>query len=99
MQSPKTQKEAQRLTGRIAALTRFISRAGDPSLPFFKSIKRATKIEDLWAELDIDHRSPALSYPQAHAQVEVMNRVIFKAVKIRLQQEGGSWYQELPPVL
>ncbi|GAA0172733.1 hypothetical protein LIER_26501 [Lithospermum erythrorhizon] len=28
MQSPKTQKEAQRLTRRIAALTRFISRVG-----------------------------------------------------------------------
>ncbi|GAA0158743.1 hypothetical protein LIER_15690 [Lithospermum erythrorhizon] len=34
------EKEAQRLTGRITALTRFISRAGDWSLPFFKAIKR-----------------------------------------------------------
>ncbi|GAA0173073.1 hypothetical protein LIER_26766 [Lithospermum erythrorhizon] len=40
MESPKTQKEAQRLTGRIAALTRFISQAKDRSLPFFKATKK-----------------------------------------------------------
>ncbi|GAA0142388.1 hypothetical protein LIER_03296 [Lithospermum erythrorhizon] len=40
MQIPRTQKEVQRLTGRIAALIRFISRAGDRMLPFFKAIKK-----------------------------------------------------------
>ncbi|GAA0144510.1 hypothetical protein LIER_35950 [Lithospermum erythrorhizon] len=42
---PRTQKEAQRLTGRIIALTRFISNAGDRSLPFFKDIKKGKKFE------------------------------------------------------
>ncbi|GAA0170687.1 hypothetical protein LIER_41005 [Lithospermum erythrorhizon] len=45
MQSPQTQKEVQRLIGRIAALTRFISPTGDRTLPFFKSIKKGRDFE------------------------------------------------------
>ena len=41
MASPKTVKEVQKLTGRIAALNRFVSRAMDKCLPFFKTLKRA----------------------------------------------------------
>ena len=36
MTSPKTMKEVQKLTGQIAALNRFVSRATDKCLPFFK---------------------------------------------------------------
>ena len=39
MASPKTVKEVQKLTGRIAALNRFVSRATDKCLPFFKTLK------------------------------------------------------------
>ncbi|GAA0157089.1 hypothetical protein LIER_14428 [Lithospermum erythrorhizon] len=45
MQNPRTQKEAQRLRGRIAALTRFITRAGDQSFPIFKAIKKGRDLE------------------------------------------------------
>jgi len=41
MMSPKTIKEVQKLTGRIAALNRFISKATDKCLSFFKTLKRA----------------------------------------------------------
>ena len=41
MTSPRSVKEVQRLTGRIAALNRFISRAIDKCLPFFKMLKQA----------------------------------------------------------
>ena len=41
MTSPKTVKEVQKLTGRIAALNRFVSRATDKCLPFFKTLKQA----------------------------------------------------------
>ena len=41
MTSPKTIKEVQKLTGRIAALNRFVSRATDKRLPFFKTLKQA----------------------------------------------------------
>ena len=41
MASPKTVKEVQKLTGRIAALNRFVSRATNKCLPFFKTLKLA----------------------------------------------------------
>ena len=41
MVSPRTIKEVQKLTGRIAALNRFVSRATDKCLPFFKTLKQA----------------------------------------------------------
>ena len=41
MVSPRTVKEVQKLTGRISALNRFVSRAMDKCLPFFKTLKQA----------------------------------------------------------
>ena len=41
MQPLKATKEIQRLTGRIAALNRFVSRPTDKHLPFFKTLKKA----------------------------------------------------------
>ena len=41
MQPPKTTKEVQRLTGRVAALNRFMSQSTDKCLPFFKTLKKA----------------------------------------------------------
>ena len=41
MASPKTVKEVQKLTGKIAAINRFVSRATDKCLPFFKTLKQA----------------------------------------------------------
>ncbi|XP_059460363.1 uncharacterized protein LOC132189630 [Corylus avellana] len=41
MQSPKNVKQVQQLTGRIAALNRFISRSTDKCLPFFKILRKA----------------------------------------------------------
>ena len=37
MVSPKTVKEVQKLTGRIAALNRFVFKVTDKCLPFFKT--------------------------------------------------------------
>nr|POF16974.1 retrovirus-related pol polyprotein from transposon 17.6 [Quercus suber] len=41
MASPKTVKEVQKLTGRIIVLNRFVSRAMNKCLPFFKTLKQA----------------------------------------------------------
>ena len=41
MVSPRNVKEVQKLTGRIVALNRFVSRATDKCLPFFKTLKQA----------------------------------------------------------
>ena len=43
---PRSVREVQRLTGKIAALSRFISRMSDICEPFFKSIKKNTS--SLW---------------------------------------------------
>ncbi|XP_010495428.1 PREDICTED: uncharacterized protein LOC104772525 [Camelina sativa] len=45
---PKNAREVQRLTGRIAALNRFISRSTDKCLPFYQLLKTKGKFE--WAE-------------------------------------------------
>ena len=41
MQPPSNTKEIQRLTGRIAALGRFVSRSSDKCQPFFQVLKKA----------------------------------------------------------
>ena len=41
MSSPRTTKEVQSLTGRVAALNRFVFKARDKCLPFFKTLKKA----------------------------------------------------------
>ncbi|KAI5354401.1 hypothetical protein L3X38_007296 [Prunus dulcis] len=52
MERPKTTKDIQSLTGRVAALTRFISKATDKCVPFFKAL-RGGKHHIVWtAECD-----------------------------------------------
>ena len=41
MQPPSSTKEIQRLTGRIVALSRFVSRSSDKCQPFFQVLKKA----------------------------------------------------------
>ncbi|XP_073064019.1 uncharacterized protein [Primulina eburnea] len=45
MVSPRGPKDVQQLTGRIAALARFISRSAHRSLPFFRTLRKAKKFE------------------------------------------------------
>ena len=45
MEEPKSIRGVQKLTGRIAALNRFIPRSADRSLPFFKVLRNANKFE------------------------------------------------------
>ena len=67
MTSPRTVKEVQKLTGRIAALNRFVSRATDKCLPFFKTLKQAfawtDECEAAFQELKCYLSSPPLLSP------------------------------------
>ncbi|KAL0405251.1 UNVERIFIED_CONTAM: hypothetical protein Slati_3839000 [Sesamum latifolium] len=45
MKAPTCFNEAQRLTGRIVALSRFISMSAEKSLPFFKTVRKAKTFE------------------------------------------------------
>jgi hypothetical protein len=48
MQSPKTVKEVQQLTGRIAALTHFLSASARRCLPFFKMLRNKETFIGMW---------------------------------------------------
>ena len=62
MPSPSSIKEVQRLTGRIVALSRFISRASDKCQPFFQVMKKAfqwdAKCEEAFSALKTYLSSP-----------------------------------------
>ena len=64
MPSPSGIKEVQRLTGRIAALSRFVSRASDKCQPFFHVMKKAfqwdTKCEEAFSALKTYLSSPPI---------------------------------------
>ncbi|XP_063938093.1 uncharacterized protein LOC135147954 [Daucus carota subsp. sativus] len=45
MEPPKSIRDVQKLTGRIAALGRFVSKSGDKCLPFFKALKKVKNFE------------------------------------------------------
>ncbi|XP_021732042.1 uncharacterized protein LOC110698832 [Chenopodium quinoa] len=47
---PRTKRDIQRLTGRMAALSRFISRASDKGLPFFKALKLQSSNNIEWGD-------------------------------------------------
>ena len=49
LQEPKTIRDVQKLTGRMAALTRFISKSADKVLPFFQTLRGNKKFE--WGEI------------------------------------------------
>ena len=46
MQPPSNTKEVQHLTGRIAALSHFVSRSSDKCQPFFQVLKKAFQWDD-----------------------------------------------------
>ena len=50
MQPPSNTKEIQRLIGRIAALSRFVSRSSDKCRPFFQVMKKAFHWDAQWKE-------------------------------------------------
>ncbi|KAI5351002.1 hypothetical protein L3X38_003893 [Prunus dulcis] len=79
MTIPKTVKDIQSLTGRVAALTRFISTATDRCAPFFKALKGTKRnitwtaeCETAFSELkEYMGRAPLLSTPE-HGDILVV---------------------------
>ena len=64
MLPPSNIKEVQRLTGRIVALSRFVSKASDKCQPFFQVLKKAfkwdTHCEEAFAALKTYLSSPSI---------------------------------------
>ena len=73
MSSPSGIKEVQRLTGRIAALSRFVSRASDKCQPFFQVLKRAfqwdTKCKEAFSALKAYLSSPPILVSPAEGEL------------------------------
>ena len=67
MAPPRNVKEVQSLNGKIAALNRFMSRATDKCLPFFRTLKKSfewtAKCQQAFEELKAYLSSPPLLSP------------------------------------
>ena len=76
MNSPRTIKEVQSLTGRVAALNRFVSKATDKCLPFFKNLKKAfawtDKCEIAFQELKHYLSNPPLLSPSKERRRSIL---------------------------
>ena len=80
MASPRTVKEVQKLTDRIAALNRFISRATDKCLPFFKTLKQAFAWTDECEEAFQDLKRYLSNPPLLSSLKEGENLYLYLAV-------------------
>ena len=92
MSSPRTTKEVQSLTGRVAALNRFISKAMDKCLPFFKTLKKAfawtEECETAFQKLKHYLSNPPLLSPSKENEDLFLYLVVFViAVSVALIRE------------
>ncbi|XP_050258827.1 uncharacterized protein LOC126703798 [Quercus robur] len=99
MAPPKTVKDVQKLTGRIAALNRFVSRATDKCLPFFKTLKQAfawtDECEAAFQELKRYLSTPPLLSPSKGGEnLYLYLAVSASAVSAALIREEGK--KQLP---
>ncbi|KAL0455175.1 UNVERIFIED_CONTAM: hypothetical protein Slati_0856700 [Sesamum latifolium] len=84
MKAPTCLNKAQRLTGRIAALSRFISKSAEKSLPFFKMLRKAKTFE--WGEALNLYLSaaPRLSAPYSFGK-KTENNYLYTTTTIKAQ--------------
>ena len=99
MASPKTVKEIQKLTGRIAAINRFVSRAMDKCLPFFKTLKQVfvwtDECETAFQELKRYLSNPPFLSPSTErGNLHFYLAVSATVVSVTLIQEEGK--KQLP---
>ncbi|XP_048628323.1 uncharacterized protein LOC125597842 [Brassica napus] len=96
--SPKNSREVQRLTGRIAALNRFISRSTDKCLPFYELLRGNKRF--LWDEKceeafnQLKHyltTPPVLSKPEAGDTLSLHRRYILRRQqRINSRRQGRT---------
>ncbi|GKV15261.1 hypothetical protein SLEP1_g26057 [Rubroshorea leprosula] len=66
MEPPKSMKDIQRLTGRVVALHRFISKLADKCLPFFKIMRAEVSIAEKVALVVVTSARKLRPYFQSH---------------------------------
>ncbi|XP_022156070.1 uncharacterized protein K02A2.6-like [Momordica charantia] len=57
------------------------------------------KFKDFGRKLGIAHLCSSPSHPKANGQVETINKIIKRGLKLRLDARKGRWAEELPEVL
>ena len=95
MTPPRTTKEVQSLTGRVAVLNRFVSRATDKCLPFFKTLRKAftwtDECQKSFEELKRYLTSPLLLSPSQQGEaLSLYLAVSPTAVSLALIREDGD---------
>lgn len=107
MPAPTKLREVQRLAGRVAALSRFISKLGEKALPFYQLMKKSDKFEWTQEAQDVfDHlkktltTSPVLVAPlenePLYLYVSATNRVVSTVLVVEREEEGHSHPVERP---
>ncbi|HET8670198.1 MAG TPA: RNase H-like domain-containing protein [Candidatus Saccharimonadales bacterium] len=107
MKPPASVKDVQKLTGCMAALSRFISRLGEKGLPFFKLLKASEKFT--WtdeASKAFDQlkrflvKPPMLTAPQTGdtllLYIAATNRVVSTAIMVEREEEGKTYKVQRP---
>ena len=101
MPAPTKLHDVQSLAGRVAALSRFISKLGEKALPFYQLMKKADKFE--WTEEAQDAfdrlkktltTPPVLVAPQENESlylyVAATNRVVSTVLVVEREEEGRA---------
>ncbi|XP_075521560.1 uncharacterized protein LOC142554767 [Primulina tabacum] len=96
MSSPRSVKEVQKLTGRIASLSRFISRSAHRSYPFFQILRKAQqfgwdeKCEQAFQDLKIHLAGlPVLVKPEPGEKLYVyMSATEYAVSSVLIKEEG-----------
>uniref|UniRef100_A0A2N9HCB2 Reverse transcriptase domain-containing protein n=1 Tax=Fagus sylvatica TaxID=28930 RepID=A0A2N9HCB2_FAGSY len=96
MQPPRTTKEIQRLTGRVAALNRFVPRSTDKCLPFFKTLKKAfvwtDECQQAFEELKTYLMTPPLLSPSKQGEELYLYLAVSPtAISSALVREENRW--------
>ena len=99
---PASLKDIQRLTGCVAAVSRFISRLGEKAMPLYKLLKKADKF--VWTdEADaalkelkrIISSAPILAAPQVQEPMllylAATNRVVSIVIVVERKEEGHEY--------
>lgn len=96
MPSPRTMKQLQRLTGRLAALSRFVSRSSDKCLPFFRVLKKAfswtEECERAFAELKTYLANPPLLSRPAEGEILYLYLAVSRTgvSSVLVREESGK---------
>ncbi|XP_027911605.1 uncharacterized protein LOC114170324 [Vigna unguiculata] len=95
MRSPSNVKEVQRLTGRMAALSRFLAKSGDKGFPYFQCLKKNEKFqwtdqcEEAFQKLkEYLSKPPVLCKPEKDADLALYISMTEHAVSSILVQES-----------